>query len=143
MARSVGEESFRFLWRRKPLYTPGLILLDPITNSKLTELDSAYRDAEGETLIGEAAWARLKGKATSTMATFIEKCVRKPLEKVLKAFSTAGLDPPLTLTDKGSPVEFAVRSRVWSIDWRPSDDSPTDAELPDDIARDLPGNEGD
>jgi hypothetical protein len=105
--------------------------------------ETPFLDAGGETFIGEAAWVRLKGAATSTMATFIDKYVREPLEEVLKAFPTAGSVPPLTLTDKGSSVEFTVGSNVWSIERRPSDDSSTDAELPDDIARDLPGLEGD
>lgn len=139
----LGEELLFPLEAKASGYTPVLIVLDPTTNPKLTELASAYRDAGGETFIGEAAWSHLKGTATSSMATFIDKYVREPLEEVLSAFPTAGLVPPLTLTDKGSSVEFPVGSSEWSIERRPSDDSSPDVELPDDIARDLPGIEGD
>ena len=137
-----GEELSFPLEAKASGYTPILIVLDPTRNPKLNEVEAAYHAAGGETFIGEAAWEHLKDTASSEMAEFIDRYVRKPLDEVLTVFPAAGSVPPLTLTDKGSSVEFSVGSSAWSIERRPSDDASGVTEMPDDIARDLPGIDG-
>ncbi len=62
--------------------TPILLVLDPTPSSRLEELENAYIAADGEAHHGEEAWAKMEAAAGSTMATFIEKYIRPPLERV-------------------------------------------------------------
>lgn len=61
---------------------PVLLVLDPTPSSRLEELENAYIAADGEAHHGDAAWAKMEAAAGSTMATFIEKYIRPPLERV-------------------------------------------------------------
>jgi len=65
-------------------YTPVLIVLDPTPNPKLTEITAAFRDAGGETYVGDWAWAHLEGLAGHTMATFLKKYVHDPIDSLLQ-----------------------------------------------------------
>jgi hypothetical protein len=64
-------------------YTPVLIVLDPTSNDKLTELENAFKAQKGEVYIGPAAWKHLAEKAGATMATFLERYVHSPLQSLL------------------------------------------------------------
>jgi hypothetical protein len=61
---------------------PILIVLDPTENNKLTGLQTAYRAAGGDAYVGDAAWRHLEDEAGPTMAAFIERYVRVPVESV-------------------------------------------------------------
>ncbi len=65
-------------------YTPVLIVLDPTANPKLTDMTTAFRDAGGETYVGDWAWAHLEGLAGRTMATFLKKYVHDPIDSLLQ-----------------------------------------------------------
>lgn len=67
---------------------PVLVVLDPTENGKLTGLQAAYRAAGGDAYVGDAAWAHLEDEAGPTMAAFIERYVRTPVNAVT-AFETS------------------------------------------------------
>jgi hypothetical protein len=64
-------------------YTPVLIVLDPTPNDKLTELRRAFEDNNGEVFVGDEAWNHLDAMAGRTMAGFLEKYVRYPMQELL------------------------------------------------------------
>jgi hypothetical protein len=65
-------------------YAPVLIVLDPTPNPKLTEITAAFRDAGGETYVGDWAWAHLEALAGRTMGTFLKKYVHDPMDSLLR-----------------------------------------------------------
>lgn len=67
---------------------PILVVLDPTANNKLTELQAAFRRHGGEAYIGDDAWSHLEDEAGPTMASFIERYVRRPVSDI-SAFETA------------------------------------------------------
>lgn len=64
-------------------FKPILVVLDPTPNAKLDELRRAFLLADGETYIGEQAWKHLSNAAGPTMATFLERYVHYPLQKLV------------------------------------------------------------
>lgn len=58
---------------------PILLVLDPTPSSRLDDLSAAYRAVGGEAHIGDAAWEHIETRAGPTMATFVEKYVRRPI----------------------------------------------------------------
>jgi hypothetical protein len=77
-------------------YKPVLVVLDPTPNPKLDELVRTFLDADGEVYIGEDAWGHLENVAGPTMARFLEKYVRRPIEDVLQHTPTEL--PPMTFS---------------------------------------------
>ena len=67
---------------------PVLVVLDPTENDKLTELQAAFRHHGGEAYVGDDAWSHLEDEAGPTMASFIERYVRRPVSEI-SAFETA------------------------------------------------------
>jgi hypothetical protein len=78
-------------------YVPVLVVLDPTTNPKLTELEQAFKNNGGEVYIGKAAWNHLEGTAGPTLGRFLETYVHTPIEQFLESLPTAGQMPELTL----------------------------------------------
>jgi Fe-S cluster assembly iron-binding protein IscA len=64
-------------------YTPVLVVLDPTPNPKLEELKNAFLQHGGEVYIGDQSWEHLEGAAGQTMAQFLEKYVRAPIQAML------------------------------------------------------------
>ena len=60
-------------------YLPVLLVLDPTPNPKLDELRKVFLENNGLVFIGDEAWQHLDAEAGPTMATFLEKYVRKPI----------------------------------------------------------------
>ncbi len=83
---------------RKSGYQPVLVVLDPTPNQRLTDLETAFRDAGGRAYIGDAAWEHLEQEAGATMARFIEEYVRKPIREVSVC--------------EGKLLDFAAKQRV-------------------------------
>lgn len=80
-------------------YTPVLIVLDSTANPKLAELARAFLKADGEVYIGDEAWKHLEEAAGSTMAKFLEKYVRSPLQDVLESSPTVLPNATFKMTD--------------------------------------------
>jgi hypothetical protein len=66
-------------------YVPVLVVLDPTEADKLTTLRKRFEAAGGKAYVGADAWAHLEEEAGDPMATFLEKYVRQPMERVLAA----------------------------------------------------------
>jgi hypothetical protein len=87
-------------------YLPRLVVLDPTVNPKVTELIARFRASGGESYVGEAAWAHLAETAGPTMAEFIARYVRGPIQDVL----TNAPDPlpSITLEMRADAVVFRI-----------------------------------
>lgn len=64
---------------------PVLVVLDSTENPKLTELAKKFEDCGGEFFLGPRAWEHLEQAAGATMAVFLERYVRSPIQRVLEA----------------------------------------------------------
>jgi hypothetical protein len=103
---------------------PILVVLDPTENNKLTELQAAFRHHGGEAYVGDDAWRHLEDEAGPTMASFIERYVRRPVSEI-SAFETALANDStrrgLVLLDlaaalKGSQLTIRLGNHVRTID---------------------------
>lgn len=65
-----------------------LLVLDPTPNSRLSELKAAFERHGGIAFIGDQAWEHLEEQAGTTMATFVERYVRRPIAEVDRCATT-------------------------------------------------------
>ncbi len=79
-------------------FNPILVVLDPTSNTRLTELSNAFRAAGGSVYVGDDAWAHLESRAGSTMAVFLETYVRIPVADISKLMGV-----PVDLTLRALP----------------------------------------
>jgi len=86
-------------------YRPVLIVLDPTSNPKLTELQQMFMRAGGECHVGQAAWDHLERMAGETMATFLGRYVHYPIEALLS-------ESPKQLPQ----ITFAISDEVLTVD---------------------------
>lgn len=63
-------------------YRPVLLVLDPTPSHRLDDLAREFARVGGEAYIGDDAWSHLEAQAGPTMATFVEKYVRRPIAEV-------------------------------------------------------------
>ena len=119
-------------------YIPVLVVLDSTPNPKLTELADSFRREGGEVYTGNEAWEHLDSLAGPTMARFLDKYVRTPINQLLK-------DAPDTFPDLfakmgANNITIAIGDEVLHIARRPE---PADAdepnELPEDVSDEVPG----
>ena len=80
-------------------YRPVLLVLDPTPNPRLSDLKAAFEQAQGVAFIGDKAWEHLESEAGETMATFVERYVRRPIAEIgrhspnlLDLYASAGQD---------------------------------------------------
>lgn len=119
-------------------YTPVLIVLDSTTNPKLESLAAAFRAQGGEVYTGAAAWEHLDTLAGATMAQFLEKYIRAPLQAMLES------DPePLakfSAEKLAGRMEFTIGDETLVVDRTlPEEPTDDDNEFPDDAAGVVPG----
>lgn len=69
---------------RRSGFTPVLVVFDSTPNEKLAQLEKAFKNQKGEVYIGETAWKHLDDLAGATMAKFLDKYVREPLDQLLR-----------------------------------------------------------
>jgi hypothetical protein len=77
-----GEEIQFAVDARNSGATPILLVLDPTMNSRLDELQNAYRANGGMALLGDDAWIHLEQQAGHVMSRFIERYVRRPIQHI-------------------------------------------------------------
>ena len=65
-------------------FTPVLVVLDSTPNPKLAELTQAFLSQDGEVYIGAQAWEHLDELAGPTMASFLERYVREPIDNLIR-----------------------------------------------------------
>lgn len=124
---------------QKSGFVPVLIVLDSTPNSKLLELVGAFQRRGGEAYLGDDAWRHLESLAGATMALFLEKYVRSPLDQLLK--DATGDLPNFAARAEADHIILVLGKEELVIERR-SDalvDEPIDDELPDDVADELPG----
>lgn len=63
---------------------PILLVLDSTPSTRLTELSQAFKDAGGESYIGEDAWNHMEEQSGDIIAVFIEKYIKQPLLSITK-----------------------------------------------------------
>lgn len=120
-------------------YTPHLVVFDPTSNPKLTQLQEAFSAEGGESHIGRGAWQHVEQVAGTTMAKFLERYMRNPLDDLL---SNAPAElPELRLAMESDRVVFRLGDVEYVVprDPRPDfgDDEPR--AIPEDAPDFLPG----
>jgi hypothetical protein len=119
-------------------YTPILIVLDATANPKLTVLRQAFLNENGECYAGAAAWEHLDGIAGPTMASFLERYIRTPLQSLLA--SDPIILPDFTARMSQNDITLTLGDESLMIDRSKEKAEPEeDAELPDDVTDALPG----
>ncbi len=63
---------------------PVLIVLDPTSSSRLTELMATFAANGGRSYVGDAAWTHMDAKAGATMAVFLERYIKPPLVRMAR-----------------------------------------------------------
>jgi hypothetical protein len=58
---------------------PIILVLDSTPSDRLKDLEKAFLDADGESFIGEDAWAHMEKKSGKVISTFLEKYIKAPL----------------------------------------------------------------
>jgi len=123
---------------RASRHIPVLVVLDPTHSPKLAELVAAFRRARGQVYIGDEAWTHLSGEAGPTMAVFLTKYVRQPLEALL-AVAEQEL-PDLHLHRATGEVVLGVGGEVLTIPRLEEGVELREVDgLPEDIDEETPG----
>jgi hypothetical protein len=124
---------------RESGFTPHLIVFDPTPAPKLEQLAKAFTDAGGEAHIGEGAWRHLEAAAGVTMATFLERYLRAPLEEMLA--QPWGAVPDLLLHMEAEKVVLALGETLYEMRRGTPDQSLVvpRSDVPDDAPQGLPG----
>lgn len=101
-------------------YVPVLVVLDPTEADKLTALRARFEAAGGKAYIGEDAWAHLENEAGDPMGVFLDKYVRRPIERVLAAEpGEKQALPELRLRMEATSFEADVLGRILRIERAP------------------------
>lgn len=116
---------------RESGFVPVLIVLDSTPSAKLSELRQAFEEKQGEVYIGEAAWMHLDEMAGPTMATFLKRYVRDPVQRVLDDVPPSLPDFALRIEAKGISVNIGDESFVLPRQGRQETENHT-APFPDD-----------
>jgi hypothetical protein len=119
-------------------YTPVLLVLDSTPNPKLSELEGAFRAQAGEVYVGQDAWKHLNKLAGTTVAKFLDKYVRAPIDQLVRE-ATEQL-PEMVATMHDASISITIGGEVLRIDRRPEPSEQDDPdEIPADADDDLPG----
>ena len=70
---------------------PVLVVLDPTTSVRLTELRQAFENNDGKVYIGQEAWKHLEAKSGEIMSHFINNYIKPPLQTIYE-FDTSNLN---------------------------------------------------
>ncbi|MDY7229033.1 hypothetical protein [Hyalangium rubrum] len=119
-------------------YKPVLVVFDSTSNPKLDELKKAFLAQGGEVHVGKDAWAHLDAKAGKTMAVFLKKYVRAPIEDMLKAAPEK--DPPdLSLHLEAGKLVIGVGQERYTHPRKPSAALASDPDpIPPDVDEEIP-----
>lgn len=94
--------------------TPILIVLDPTSSARLTELTKVFKSYQGEVFIGEQAWKHLEEKSGKIMSHFIDNYIKPPL-KTINAFDTSKLSS-INLTWENDKIVIQGDTKTYSIE---------------------------
>ncbi len=119
-------------------FKPVLVCMDGTRNAKLDALETAFVKEKGEVFIGDQAWAHLENLAGDTMAQFIERYVRGPIQTLL----AEGEKPLLELRAhfNEDSVEIGLGAEYLQIlRGIPEPTDETEDLMPSDAADEIPG----
>jgi DNA mismatch endonuclease Vsr len=97
-------------------YVPILLVLDPTPSSRLDDLKAAFERFGGRAYIGDEAWQHIEAEAGTTMATFVEKYVRRPIA-ALDEHSMELLDLYVAAERDQSAFRFRLGSGPGAHEW--------------------------
>lgn len=117
-------------------YTPVLVVFDGTSNSKLSELSSAFLRHGGLVYVGEDAWAHLGSEAGPTMGIFVDKYIRDPLDDLLTQTPTDL--PSITLLIQPDIINIRIGTEELQVD-RTGSVPPINFQMPNDVDTSLPG----
>jgi len=92
--------------------TPVLLVLDPTPNQKLSELQTAFLEKGGFVYVGSSAWEHIEEESGETMACFIEKYVRKPIEEITLSTSEAQYPLPLSFNQESDSISIKIGESI-------------------------------
>lgn len=118
-------------------YIPVLIVLDPTSNPKLTELKNAFEKVEGQSYVGNDAWKYLEKESGATMSVFLENYIRRPMAELM-----AHADEPLEdirLRYEPHAISISIGNESQLIKRQPYSPDTSCTELPDDVDEDSVG----
>lgn len=118
-------------------YRPVLIVFDPTSNTKLTELSRTFKENGGQVYIGDDAWAHLEAEAGPAMGKFIERYVRGPIDELLSAAPQPDSLPTFQASVSQGRMTFTLGGSSFSFARNASASEGSD-EMPDDVDQDLP-----
>jgi hypothetical protein len=118
-------------------YTPVLVVLDPTANPKLQDLVKAFEREKGDVYVGDDAWAHLEAAAGKTMALFLEKYVRGPIQLVLR--DCPEMLPDLTLAMSENTFTVSIGADTYSFPRAEIEEMAGETALPEDIDDETPG----
>lgn len=98
-------------------FRPVLLVLDPTPSQRLDDLEREYRRVGGEAKIGDDAWRHLEERSGPTMATFVEKYVRRPIT-CLDDYAKRLLDLEVSARADGSEILFALGDKEQKYRWK-------------------------
>jgi hypothetical protein len=98
-------------------YVPILLVLDPTPSSRLDDLKAAFERFGGRAHIGSEAWQHLEAEAGTTMATFVDKYVRRPIA-ALDQRSAELLDLYAAAERDGSIFRFRLGTGPGAHEWK-------------------------
>lgn len=113
-------------------YKPVLIVFDPTPNPKLEELQQAFLSADGDYYVGDDAWQHLENAAGPTMAAFLEKYVRHPIQALLEEAPSLNELPEIRWAMTKDRLEIAIEDETLVIQ-REAVESDEELELPEDV----------
>ena len=118
-------------------YTPVLIVLDATPNPKLQQLEQRFLFYGGEIHTGPQAWAHLDSAAGPTMALFLEKYVRIPMQAILDE-SSSQLPSFLAEMDE-TGITLTIGAESYHIKREFAANAELAPEHPDDISDEIVG----
>jgi hypothetical protein len=121
-------------------FTPVLVVLDPTTNPKLTELTKVFIDNGGAAYIGSEAWRHLEDTAGPTLGKFLETYVHGPIAALLDALPEQMPELILNMTD--GELSITVDGEAFSMrrsSPTPAEVSDIEEEMPDDADEEIGG----
>jgi hypothetical protein len=123
---------------RKSGFKPVLVCMDGTRHPKLDALEAAFKKQRGDVHIGERAWAHLESLAGETMAEFLDRYVRGPIQTLLAEGDKPLLD--LHARAQQNAIDIGVGRETLHISRstpQPTDD--TDDPMPPDADEAMPG----
>ena len=123
---------------RQSGFVPVLVVLDPTTNPKLTELAQTFRENGGEVYIGTEAWQHFETTAGPTLGYFLKTYVHAPIADLLSELP--GEMPELVLNMTDDLFTVAVDGEIFSMErsqQKPSEAPEIEAEIPEDADEEI------